>query len=42
MVTDSERDYLWSVYAADRGRGSISASGAASPLCWRATAGASN
>ena len=30
MVTDRERDYLWSHYAADAVRGSISASAAGS------------
>jgi hypothetical protein len=31
MVTDVERDYLWSTYATDRARASISGSGAAWP-----------
>ena len=42
MVTDSERDYLWQTYAADRRARLISASGGGLHRCWNATAGALN
>jgi maltose alpha-D-glucosyltransferase/alpha-amylase len=42
MVTDSERDYLWQTYAADRRAASISASGGGWPRCLSATGAGSN
>nr|BFE83126.1 hypothetical protein GCM10020093_057270 [Planobispora longispora] len=38
MVTDDERDYMYSEYAKDPGCAPTSASGAAWPRCWRTTA----